>query len=164
MLEVTSPYTGERIGEVRTDGAEDIEDALAGASRLFADRDRWLAVHERVAILDRLADIMAERQEELARQAAAEGGKPLLDSRAEAARAVDGVRLAIETIRTEAGEVIPLAGTARTGKSARLLMTPRSLSATRSRVSAAKTCRSNSPSVVSTTQGSSPGTERRLSA
>jgi len=112
MLEVTSPYTGERIGEVRTDGAEDIEDALAGASRLFADRDRWLAVHERVAILDRLADIMAERQEELARQAAAEGGKPLLDSRAEAARAVDGVRLAIETIRTEAGEVIPLAGTA----------------------------------------------------
>ncbi len=112
MLEVTSPYTGERIGEVPRDGAEDIENALAGARRLFTDRDQWLSLHDRVAILERLADLMSHSQEDLARQAAAEGGKPLLDSRVEAARAVDGVRLAIETIRTEAGDVIPLAGTA----------------------------------------------------
>ncbi|HKL62365.1 MAG TPA: aldehyde dehydrogenase family protein, partial [Woeseiaceae bacterium] len=112
MLEVTSPYTGEHIGEVPTDGSDDIESALAQASLLVADRDRWLPLHQRIAILERLADIMTDRQDELARQAAAEGGKPLTDSKVEAARAVDGVRLAIETIRSEAGEVIPLAGTA----------------------------------------------------
>ncbi len=112
VLDVISPYSGERIGEVPTVGQEGIEEALASASTLFAARDQWLALHQRVAILNRLADLMDERQEELARQAAAEGGKPLLDSKAEAARAVDGVRIAIESIRSKAGEVIPMDGTA----------------------------------------------------
>lgn len=111
-LTVTSPYDQSPLGEVPSADATAIERALATAHDLFRDRARWLPTHERVAVLERAAQRMAERQEELALQAAREGGKPLADSRVEAARASDGLRLAIETIRTEAGEVIPVDGTA----------------------------------------------------
>ena len=47
-------------------------------------------------ILEKTASIMSERAEELAVEAAREGGKPLIDSRAEVARAIDGVRNCIE--------------------------------------------------------------------
>ena len=112
MLDVTSPYSGEKIGQVPRANAEQIEQAMQRAHALFLDRDGWLPLHERVAILDRVADIMRERRDELALQAAAEGGKPLIDSRVETDRAIDGVRLAAETIRAEPGHVIPMGATA----------------------------------------------------
>lgn len=110
-LEVTSPYDGAVLGEVpRADGAV-AEQALANAHALFRDRGQWLAVHERVAILDEAARIMAGRRDELALQAAREGGKPLTDSVVETNRAIDGMRLASETIRSRAGNVVPVDGT-----------------------------------------------------
>ena len=39
---------------------------------------------------------------------AREGGKPLPDSIVEVVRAIDSVRICIETLRTEGGEVIPM--------------------------------------------------------
>lgn len=112
MLDVTSPYSGEKIGQVPRANADQVEQAMQRAHALFRDRDGWLPLHERVAILDRVADIMRERRDELALQAASEGGKPLIDSRVETDRAIDGVRLAAETIRAEHGHVIPMGATA----------------------------------------------------
>lgn len=112
MLDVQSPYSGQTIGQVPLADAEQIEQALQKAHALFKNQDAWLAVHERVAILDRAAELMQSRRDELALQAASEGGKPLIDSRVEADRAIDGVRLAAETIRSEVGHVIPMASTA----------------------------------------------------
>lgn len=51
---------------------------------------------------------MEERAESLALEAAREGGKPLLDSRVEVARAIDGVLHCAEMLRSEAGHVIPM--------------------------------------------------------
>ncbi len=51
---------------------------------------------------------MESRAEELAVEAAREGGKPLPDSQVEVARAIDSVRICVETMRTEGGEVIPM--------------------------------------------------------
>jgi len=51
---------------------------------------------------------MQSRFEELAIEAAREGGKPLIDSRIEVARAIDGIKNCIECIRTEAGREIPM--------------------------------------------------------
>ena len=51
---------------------------------------------------------MTERAEELALEAAREGGKPLIDSRVEAARAIDSIKICIETLRTEGGGEIPM--------------------------------------------------------
>ena len=62
----------------------------------------------RLAILDKACEIMVGRAEELAIEAAREGGKPLIDSRVEVARAIDGVRLCSEVLRTQHGSEIPM--------------------------------------------------------
>ena len=51
---------------------------------------------------------MGSQAEELAVEAAREGGKPLIDSRVEVARAIDGVRNCIECIRADSGHEIPM--------------------------------------------------------
>ena len=110
-LKVTSPYDGSLLEEIPFDDGRAIEQALETAYGCYRNRQAWIPLHERVAILERLAQLMTERCDELALQAAREGGKPLIDSIVEAKRAADGIKLAIETIRTEAGEVVPINGT-----------------------------------------------------
>lgn len=112
MLTVTAPHDGSTVGEVPLADAAGVEAALATAHGLYKNRDGWIPLHQRVDILQRLADLLAAQEEDLARLAAAEGGKPLVDSRVEASRATDGIRLCIETIRSEAGKVVPVHGTA----------------------------------------------------
>ena len=51
---------------------------------------------------------MEQQAEDLARDAAHEGGKPLVDSRVEVARAIDGVLHCAELLRSEAGHVVPM--------------------------------------------------------
>lgn len=111
QLTVKSPYNESELGQVPLADEAGVEAALARAYACYRNRDGWLPLHQRVAILQKLARLLDERQEELALQAAREGGKPLPDSKIEAARAVDGIRLAIETIRSEGGEVVPVGGT-----------------------------------------------------
>ena len=105
---VHSPYSDEPLATVARADAAQVERALTSAYRLFRDKRGWLGLNQRIAILERLVVVMAERADALAQQAAAEGGKPLVDSRVEVARAIDGVKLCIETIRTEVGQVIPM--------------------------------------------------------
>ena len=111
-LVVVAPYDGAQIATVDTAGPKQAEDALAAAYALYRNRAGWLRLHQRVAILERLAVLMTEHQDVLALEAAREGGKPLVDSRVEITRAIDGVRLCIEHIRGHAGDVIPMGTTA----------------------------------------------------
>jgi len=113
-LDVSSPYDERRLGCVETSGADHVEDALAAAYALHRDRSAWLSVPERIAILERTAILMEEQAGELALLAASEGGKPLTDSIVEVTRAIDGVRLCIESLRGHPGRVIPLGTTAAT--------------------------------------------------
>lgn len=107
-LVVYAPYDRSAIASVETGGTQAVDRALATAEGLFRDRAGWLAAEKRLAVLARAAAIMEERAEELALAAAQEGGKPLLDSRVEVARAIDGVRICIETLRTQAGAEVPM--------------------------------------------------------
>ena len=75
---------------------------------LFRNRDGWLSPAKRIAILRQAAAIMQQRREELALQAAREGGKPLTDSLVEVDRAIDGVGLCAEHLRAQAGSEIPM--------------------------------------------------------
>jgi acyl-CoA reductase-like NAD-dependent aldehyde dehydrogenase len=109
---VSNPYDGSAIGRVDTAGAEHVEQALSIAFRLFRDRSGWLPVHERVAILDRVAELMQAQFAQLVADAAAEGGKPWADTEVEVRRAIDGVRICSEVIRTEQGAMIPMGTTA----------------------------------------------------
>jgi len=105
---VTSPWDLDDIGGVPTIDAVGAEMALQTAYAVFRDRKRWLKPEQRIAVLEKTAHIMSERFEQLAFEAAAEGGKPLLDSRVEVARAIDGVKNTIECLRGESGREIPM--------------------------------------------------------
>ena len=83
QIEVTAPYDGTLIATVTAADADAVELALSTADRLYRDRDLWLKPAKRMEILEKTAFIMSERAEELAFEAAREGGKPLIDSRAE---------------------------------------------------------------------------------
>jgi acyl-CoA reductase-like NAD-dependent aldehyde dehydrogenase len=109
---VTAPWDGAELAVIETAGAAHVDVALTTAHRLYLDRDNWLLLDERVAILERTAALMAEHKEALVRETTAEGGKPLQDTEVEVIRAIDGVRICIETIRAEQGEVVPMGGTA----------------------------------------------------
>ena len=116
-LAVNSPYDGRVLEQVATSGVEHVEDALAAAYALFRDRDAWLPAPQRLAILNKAAEIMQDKVEELTMIAASEGGKPYKDSKVEVLRAIDGVHLCAEGLRSHAGSVIPLGTTpATTGR------------------------------------------------
>ncbi|WP_197722082.1 aldehyde dehydrogenase family protein [Sulfuriflexus mobilis] len=107
-LEVQAPFDRSTIATVDVAGASTVEQALSTAYALFRDRDAWLPAPQRIEILEGVVEIMRERAEELAVEAAREGGKPLIDSRVEVGRAIDGVRNCIDCIRDNHGEEIPM--------------------------------------------------------
>ena len=89
--EVRAPFDGALIATVPGRRRSRGRAALATAYALFRDRDAWLPPSRRIEILRKAASLMEERAEALALEAAREGGKPLVDSRVEVARAIDGV-------------------------------------------------------------------------
>lgn len=107
-IEVRAPYDNALIATVGTADEAVAERALQTAHSLAADRSAWLSPGQRIEILEKAAEIIAERAEVLATEAAREGGKPLIDSRVEITRAVDGVKNCAECIRTEVGKEIPM--------------------------------------------------------
>ena len=109
---VHAPYDRQPIGEIATADATAVEQALARAHALFRNRDAWLPMPKRIAVLEGVIARLQADAEAVALAAAREGGKPLIDSRVEVARAIDSLKLCIETLRSEAGEVIPMGATA----------------------------------------------------
>ena len=107
-ISVTAPFDGSDISSVPNATQQDVENALATAHSLYRDRDGWLSKPRRIEILKRTAEIIKERREELALEAAREGGKPLMDSLVEIDRAADGVENCVEVLRAEGGRVIPM--------------------------------------------------------
>ena len=108
QLEVRAPFDNSLIATVDTADSDAVEQALATAYALHLDKAAAIPAEQRIQILEKSAEIMQARFEELALEAAREGGKPLQDSRVEVARAIDGVKLCIEHLRTSAGEEIPM--------------------------------------------------------
>ncbi|MEM7082041.1 MAG: aldehyde dehydrogenase family protein [Pseudomonadota bacterium] len=116
-LVVLSPYDGRVLDSLATADAHHVDDALSAAQALYRDRDGWLSVPQRIDILHAAAERMAQELEPLTLLAASEGGKPYNDSKVEVLRAIDGMRLCAETLRSEPGKVIPLGTTpATTGR------------------------------------------------
>lgn len=105
---VHNPFDREPVAEVPLVDWPQIDEWLSEAQLLHRDRHGWLAVHERVAILRRAADIMRERAEDLALQIVREGGKPLVDARVEAGRAINSVDLCVQALSDGGGHEIPM--------------------------------------------------------
>ena len=107
-ITVTAPFDGSEIATLDAANSDDAEKALSTAFDLFTDKSKWLSASQRIDILSKTAALMREQFDELVIIAAGEGGKPLMDSRVEVERAIDGVLNCIECIRTDHGTEIPM--------------------------------------------------------
>jgi acyl-CoA reductase-like NAD-dependent aldehyde dehydrogenase len=121
-IDVHSPYNGEVIGRAPKSGADDARRAVDAAARAI---ESPLPAHERAAILDRVAGLLRERHEDMARTICAEAGKPIKTARVEASRAVSTYTFAAVEARKLAGDVVPMgASEAGEGKVAFTLRRP----------------------------------------
>ena len=105
--EVTSPWSGEVLDTVPRASVADVDRALAAAVE-GARAMRRLSAPERLAILNRAADLVAAAAEELAVTISREEGKPLSESRGEAARIPDLIRLSAHEGARMHGETVPV--------------------------------------------------------
>src|SRR5690349_13670431 len=89
---VISPYSQEVVDTVPDATAEQVEQTLAAAVKGAAAMAK-LTGYERSQILNRAADLTSQRVEDFARTVSLEEGKPLSESRVEATRMSDLLRL-----------------------------------------------------------------------
>jgi acyl-CoA reductase-like NAD-dependent aldehyde dehydrogenase len=121
---IRDPYRGEVVAHAPESSLADLDDALAAATGAKA-RAAAMPGYQRAALLRKVAALLAERAEPIARAMSRETGKAIRDARAEVTRSQDTILLsAEEAIRIE-GEQVPLDGTATgAGKLAFLLRFP----------------------------------------
>jgi acyl-CoA reductase-like NAD-dependent aldehyde dehydrogenase len=103
--EVRSPHSDEVVGRVAEGGADEARRAVDAAARAM---DEPLPAHRRAEILEGVAELLAERSDDVARTIASEAGKPLKAARVEAERAVSTYRSAGVEARKLAGDVVPM--------------------------------------------------------
>jgi succinate-semialdehyde dehydrogenase/glutarate-semialdehyde dehydrogenase len=103
---VVNPATGEVVAAVPRLGAEETRRAIAAAERAYPE---WRArtAKERALVLRRLADLMLEHEEDLARLLVTEQGKPLAEARAEIAYAASFYEWFGEEAKRAYGDTIP---------------------------------------------------------
>ncbi len=111
-IEVTSPFDGKVVGNVKFSTVEEVKAAIDLADATFADHKNALPKYQRIAILEKLVEIMSTQVEELTILCASEGGKPYVDSQVEIHRAINGVKLAIEALGAFEGKEIAMGHTA----------------------------------------------------
>lgn len=102
-----SPYSGEKIAEIPQATTQEVDAALDAAHQARHVMAKMPA-HQRASILDKLADLLEERQEEAARIIALEAAKPIKTARAEVGRTVQTYRFAAEEAKRIYGETLPL--------------------------------------------------------
>jgi acetolactate synthase-1/2/3 large subunit len=111
-FEVRSPFDRSLVSAHALNSADQVESALADAHALFADYNNWLAPHQRIAVFERLVELMQANREHLIATALKEGGKPYSDTAVEVDRAIQGVKLGIQAIHGLHGEEVPMGVTA----------------------------------------------------
>jgi acyl-CoA reductase-like NAD-dependent aldehyde dehydrogenase len=105
--EVQSPYSGDVVDTVSDATSEQVEECLAAAERGAAQMAE-LTAYERYQILMKAADIITGRVEDFARTVSLEEGKPLSESRGEASRMPDLLRLCAFEGSQLRGETLPV--------------------------------------------------------
>jgi acyl-CoA reductase-like NAD-dependent aldehyde dehydrogenase len=121
--EVRSPYDGTVVGRVAEGDAALVDRAAKAAHEAFQTAD--FPQHERAALLDRAAHLVAARTEDLALAIAAEAGKPLKTATVEAERCVDTLTFSATEARKLTGGTVPMAASpAGVGKLGVMLRVP----------------------------------------
>jgi len=107
-LQNVNPATGEMIGTIARSKKDDVEMAAQAATRARKD---WAALSmlERADWLDRMADGLEQRKEEIAQLESRDTGKPLaLARRVDAQRSIDNFRFFADFARQQEPEVFEM--------------------------------------------------------
>ena len=107
-VKVNSPYDGHLIREIEMDDELSSFEKLESAKKLARNPENSIPLHKRIEILERTADLIDSQKEDFSRQATQEGGKPLIDSRIELGRAVQGIREAVRSVNHIVGKEISM--------------------------------------------------------
>jgi acyl-CoA reductase-like NAD-dependent aldehyde dehydrogenase len=91
---VRNPFSGEAITEVQVSSVEQAIESIQIAKKYFDVEFKFFPAYKRVAILEKVAELINQNLEELALLIAQEGGKPYKDAKVEVIRAVSTVKLA----------------------------------------------------------------------
>lgn len=106
VVKVTNPANGELVGTVPTVDKSEVREAIDAADQAFTT---WsaLSAEDRASYMYKVAELMRENTDELARIATLEMGKSLTDMKAEVKSAIDYVQWYAEEAKRVYGEVIP---------------------------------------------------------
>ncbi|WP_371753676.1 aldehyde dehydrogenase family protein [Ferviditalea candida] len=102
-----APYSGEEIAQIPQATVQEADAAIEAAHQARLAMAKMPA-HQRAAILNKLANLLEERQEEAARIIALEAAKPIKTARAEIGRTIQTYRFAAEEAKRIHGETLPL--------------------------------------------------------
>jgi len=105
-LGVLNPATEEVLADVPYGGRDDVREAVEAAGAAFKTWSKTTA-YERAAVLKKTADLMRERQEQIAQQLTREQGKTLVESRGEITQSANNFEWMAEEGKRAYGEIIP---------------------------------------------------------
>ena len=108
--EVRSPYDGTPVGRVAQGDAALVDRAARAAQEAFETAD--FPQHARAEVLDRAAELVGERIDELGLAIAAEAGKPIKTATVEAQRCVDTLAFSAVEARKLTGGTVPMEASA----------------------------------------------------
>jgi acyl-CoA reductase-like NAD-dependent aldehyde dehydrogenase len=121
--DVLSPYDESVVGRVAQGDEQTVSRAVDAAQAAFEKGD--FPQFARAEVLDRAADLVRERRDDLAETIAREAGKPIKTATVEATRCVDTLKFAATEARKLTGETVPMeASSAGVGKLAVVLRVP----------------------------------------
>lgn len=101
-------YSGEQCAEFAVTSAAEVDEAVAAAKKSF--RENKLTPTQRYHILNKVAELLVEEQDDMAALICHEAGRCMGDSQWEVMRTVTSFQLAAEEARRIKGEVIPAEG------------------------------------------------------
>lgn len=105
---VLDKFSGTEVGQVSVASQDHVTQAAVAAEETF--RAQELPVHERAAILDRAAELISGRSDELQETMTAETGFTLREAGLDISRTVQTMQASAEETRRLVGEMIPFAG------------------------------------------------------
>ncbi len=108
--EVLSPYDESLVGRVAQGNEETVDRAVKAAHQVFSEGG--MPQYRRAEILDRAADIVREKRDELAEAICREAGKPIRTATVEAERTVDTLKFSATEARKLTGGTVPMEASA----------------------------------------------------
>ena len=105
-LAIVNPATETVLGRLSHAGIADLDEALAAAERGF-ETWRRISAFERSKLMRKAANLLRERNEQIARLMTLEQGKPIAESRMESFAAADIIDWFAEEARRTYGRIVP---------------------------------------------------------